>query len=321
VRRYLLSEGLRAKCSEPGISPSTADNCRTAEATFCKYFGGKDADMQSLTPEIIKAFSKWMNFKRLNPNTRSCYMASLRAIYNRAVRHRRIKDRHPFKGVHTGHVPTEKRSISAATVLLISQLHLKPGSRLCLARDMFIFSVCAQGMSFADMADLRYSQVKENEIEYCRRKTGNRVCIELNPQMKIIMKRYRHENSNRLFPIITSDIPEVANRQYRSALNYHNRLLKEIAKRAGIKVNLTSYVSRHTWASLSYALGVPLAVISQGMGHSSTTVTGTYIRELNDETVAEANKKVLKEIFGRPVVKRSNNAHVLTKPNWGKSTT
>ena len=306
--KVLLSDGVRAKCRERSISCSTADNCRTAEMAFRKYLGGKDMDLGLLTQEMVRGFEKWMCRDGLKPNTRSCYMASLRSVYNRAVKHRRIKNRHPFACVHIGHTKTGKRSFPAAMVKRISQLELVPGSRLCLARDMFLFSVCAQGMAFVDMASIRYSQIKGEKIEYFRWKTGNMVRVDVSQQMREIMKKYKHEGSDRIFPIITSDIPEVANRQYRSALGYHNSLLKKIGAMVGMDTSLTSYVSRHTWASLSYSLDVPLSVISQGMGHSSTAVTGTYIRELDDDRVTEANKKVLNAIFVVPIGNRCTSA-------------
>lgn len=306
--KVLLSDSVRAKCRERSISYSTAENCRTAEAAFCRYLGASDMDLHQLTQEMTKGFEKWMCMEGLKPNTRSCYMASLRSVYNKAVKCRRVKDRHPFECVHIGHAKTCKRSIPASNVQQLSQLQLIQGSRLCLARDMFLFSVCAQGMAFVDMASIRYSQIKDGKIEYFRRKTGNMVRVEISPEMKDIMKKYKQDGCDRVFPIITSDIPEVACRQYRSALGYHNRLLKQIGTMADMNVNLTSYVSRHTWASLSYSLDVPLSVISQGMGHSSTNVTGTYIRELNDDRVTEANKKVLKAIFATPIGNRRNSA-------------
>jgi integrase/recombinase XerD len=302
----LLSECVVDKCNGSSISASTAGNCHTAVKVFRKYCGDKDIDMNLITQDLVKGFEKWMCHHNLKPTTRACYMASLRSVYNRAVKHHKLKDNHPFLDAHTGHVKTEKRSIEADMVKKIGKLKLKVGTRLCLARDMFLFSIYAQGMAFADMANMNYSHIKDGKIEYYRQKTGNRVCVELNSEMLRIMKRYYQKNNDHLFPIITSEDPAVAYRQYCSALNYHNRLLKKIGKMVKLNVPLTSYVSRHTWASLSYALHIPLAVISQGMGHSSTDITNVYIRGLNDNSVSEANEKVLNEVSVTPIGNRCN---------------
>ncbi|MGP1536873.1 tyrosine-type recombinase/integrase, partial [Bacteroides heparinolyticus] len=80
---------------------------------------------------------------------------------------------------------------------------------------------------------------------------------------------------------------------YSSALNRYNRSLKQLARQAGIAVNLTSYVARHSWASIAYEQGVDLPVISKALGHTDTKTTLIYIEGIKDERLAEANRKLL----------------------------
>lgn len=102
-----------------------------------------------------------------------------------------------------------------------------------------------------------------------------------------------YADSDYLFPIIRSLDPKKAYRQYQVSLGVYNKNLKELSHMAGIKANLTSYVVRHTWASLAYEKNVELNVISKALGHTNTQTTQIYIREINDERLAEANHALL----------------------------
>ena len=71
------------------------------------------------------------------------------------------------------------------------------------------------------------------------------------------------------------------------------RNLKKLAKMAGIGEHLTSYVARHSWASIASQTGIPIGTISRGMGHESEKTTQIYISQLDRSDVASANRKVL----------------------------
>ena len=55
-----------------------------------------------------------------------------------------------------------------------------------------------------------------------------------------------------------------------------NRKLKEFGKMIGVPLPLTIYVARHSWASVTKKKNVPIAVISERMGHDSEMTTQIY---------------------------------------------
>ena len=85
-------------------------------------------------------------------------------------------------------------------------------------------------------------------------------------------------------------------KEYETARSLYNRHLKKIGTMAGIQRTLTSYVARHSWASLAYHSNVDLSVISKALGHTSPNTTLTYIREIDDERIDQANHRLLEEI-------------------------
>lgn len=58
----------------------------------------------------------WLQRKGVCKDTLSCYMRSLRAIYNKAVEHGLTEQKEPFKNVFTGISRTRKRSIEKTDI-------------------------------------------------------------------------------------------------------------------------------------------------------------------------------------------------------------
>ena len=85
-------------------------------------------------------------------------------------------------------------------------------------------------------------------------------------------------------------------RQYQNAMYLINRKLKIVGKMAGIETPLTMYVARHSWASAAKNKNVPIAVISEGMGHDSEMTTQIYLASLDTAVVDKANSMILKSI-------------------------
>jgi len=78
-----------------------------------------------------------------------------------------------------------------------------------------------------------------------------------------------------------------------------NHNLKSIGKMIGLRIPLTLYVARHSWASVARNIGVPLSVISAGMGHDSEATTQIYLASIDTSIVDHANSQILKSIFNQ----------------------
>ncbi len=156
-----------------------------------------------------------------------------------------------------------------------------------------------------DMAHLKQQQIKGNILTYYRRKTGKQVRVKLEQYMLDIISLYQSDKSDYVFPLLYSNINnKVKERSYPTALNQYNRNLRLLAKSAGIPTTLTSYIARHSWASIAYQRNVALPIISKAMGHTDTKTTLIYINEIGDKQLAEANHKLLEDVFLRPLGKR-----------------
>lgn len=263
--------------------------------SFKKFRGEKDIMLDSLNSDTMKSYEAWQQQRGLSSNTISFYMRILRAVYNRAVEDEIIEDRTPFRHVYTGVEKTVKRALPISVIKTIKALDLSLTPYLDFARDMFIMSFMLRGMSFIDMAFLRKSDLSNGYITYRRRKTGQQLKIEWTKDMQRILDKYPANSSNYLLPII-KNIGTNERYTYRNVGYNINHNLKIIAKKVGITIPLTLYVARHSWASAAKAKGIPLSVISEGMGHENERTTQIYLASLDTSVVDKANSIILRSL-------------------------
>ena len=273
----------------------TSETYKSALSSFKKFRQDEDIMLDCLTSEIMEAYEAWHKSRGVAPNTISFYARILRAVYNRAVEDDIIENRNPFKHVYTGVDKTVKRALPLPVIKKIKALDLSLNSSLDYARDMFLMSFYLRGMSFIDMAFLKKSDLKNGYVTYRRRKTGQQLIIEWTKEMQMILDKYPENATDYLLPIIKN--PGTNERCTYRNMGYNiNHNLKKIAKMVGVQIPLTLYVARHSWASAAKAKGIPLSVISEGMGHDSEATTQIYLASLDTSVVDRANSLILKSL-------------------------
>lgn len=271
----------------------TAETYVSALRSFKKYRNNADLVVDTVTPEIMEEYEGWLIRRNLTLNTISFYMRILRAVYNCAVEEGITVDRAPFRHVYTGIDKTLKRAIPLSIIRKIKKMELKPASRLDFARDIFLLSFMLRGMSFVDMAYLRKSDLCGGRVVYRRRKTGQLLTVAWTKEMQAILNKYPANSSDYLLPIIRR---RGTNERcvYRNASYSVNRSLKIIGSRLNLEIPLTLYVARHSWASVARNQGIPVSIISSGMGHMNENTTRIYLASLDTTVVDKANSKILK---------------------------
>ncbi|MDE6576944.1 MAG: site-specific integrase [Muribaculaceae bacterium] len=274
----------------------TAETYTSTLNSFKAFRCGIDMNFDCLTSEIIESYESWLLERGLNPNSTSFYMRIIRAAYNRAVDESGMADVKPFKHVYTGIAKTIKRAVNLNDIRRIKKLNLPDASTLDYARDIFIMSFYLRGMSLVDMAFLRKSDLQNGFIVYKRRKTGRRLIIQWTKEMGDILCKYPDSDKNcYLLPILSGKRTDEYS-EYRREGNKINKNLKRIGKMLNVEIPLTLYVARHSWASAARSEGIPLSIISEGMGHNSETTTQIYLASLDNSRVDNANSKLMNRL-------------------------
>ena len=276
----------------------TAKTYRDALASFARFRCGEDIMTEALDAEMINLYEAWLRGRGVRRNSSSCYLRTLRTLYRKAVETGLTADNDVFHHVFTGFDKTAKRAIPMAAIRSVRRLRLSKGSPQAFARDVFMLSIYLQGMSFVDMAYMKKADIKNGQLQYSRKKTGQTLTIRWEKAMQDIVDGYAHltAGSPYLLPIITrQDGSE--RRQYERAEHNVNRNLKKIGAMAGLSTPLTTYVARHTWASTMRDMGCDLSVISRGLGHENLKTTQIYLSAIDTAAVADANTRMIGSIM------------------------
>lgn len=292
---------------------ASARNYRKTKDSFQHYREGKPLLMSDMTPEVIRAYNDWLYANGASRNTVSFYNRILRAACNKDQEDSGNKlYPNPFNNVYTGVDRTRKRSLDKSDILRIISLELETGQEMDYARDLFLFSFYARGMCFVDLAFLRDSDVMAGQLIYERSKTGQTICVRLEPCMqKIIDKWHPAALRGRIFPIVSASGGEQAFREYTYKMNRVNLMLKEIGKRINLTSPLNFYAARHTWATMARDLSIPIPVISSSLGHTSERTTRIYLDNLNQNILDKANRLVLDSLSSSSTERPDTFDHLL----------
>lgn len=283
--------GFLTDCNRLG----TATNYRRAACTLAAFLEGRELRFSELTAQFVEHYNDYLQRKGLVRNSSSFHMRILRALYNKAVRRGYAEQTFPFRDVYTGIDRTRKRAVGEHVIRRLIQLDLTLRPTLAFARDLFLFSFYTRGMAFVDMVYLRKSDIEEGMIRYARHKTGQQLTIRVEPCIQAIIERYAEAAASTpyLFPILENDHAADCFQRYKNELRAYNARLTQLSRLLGADYHLSSYTSRHTWATMARNHNVPLSVISAGMGHTSERTTQIYLTSLENSLIDNANKGLL----------------------------
>lgn len=276
----------------------TKNNYTNAVNRFIEFRNQKDLTFSQMTADMMEMYQAWLWNRGVGQNTVSFYLRTLRTLHHKAVEAGQATSNDIFAHVQTANVRTAKRAISVKDIRKIEKLELQIGSSIDKARDLFLLSFYLRGMAFVDMAFLKKSDLKCGMVSYNRRKTHQNLNIEWIKPMQAIINKYAEQtkDSPYMLPILTGKETSPYT-QYRKVEYNTNYNLKKIGKMIGLKIPLTTYVARHTWASIALHMNIPIATISEGMGHNSYKTTQIYLESIDVATINEANKRIIRKIL------------------------
>ena len=267
--------------------------------SLLKYKGHLDIYFSEIDVNWLKAYESWLRCCKLTDNTIGIRFRTLRAVYNLALAEGLVKaDCYPFKKYKVSklHKETAKRAITKEQVKQVIDYDVS-GARFYkrLAVDMFAFSYLMGGINFTDMAFLTDKNVEGGRLVYVRQKTKKLIMLPLQEKAVEIMNRYRSSQRKFIFPILDErerTLRQIRNRIY-DVLDNVNGYLKEIGKELGVELKISSYVARHSYATVLKRSGVSTSVISESLGHSSERVTQIYLDSFENKQLNDAMKNLL----------------------------
>ena len=270
-----------------------------------KKFCGNNLDFvfSDIDANFLKKYEQWLKDNKCSEVTIAHVFRNIRSIFNKAIKEKcAIKSTYPFDEfkVSKFDVSTQKRAISKDDIKKIMAIDLsKELFYTQFSRDIFIFSYLCGGINFIDIANLKVENIVDNILMYTRKKTYKKIKTPLSTEALKIIQKYSSEKPNSndyLFPVLNDDIHKTKMQKFhrcQKVLRRINLALKTVAELTNINTNLTTYVARHSFATILKKSGVNISIISESLGHSDEATTQIYLDSFDDDQLQEAFKNLL----------------------------
>lgn len=247
-------------------------------------------------------FEAWMRKNQFEDTTMHYYFRTLRATYNKAIEAKCAdREKSPFVEYKLSRfsTKTKKRALSKESVKKILKMDCSTMSEKArLAHDVFSFSYYCGGISLVDVANLTLDNIIDGRLIYERQKTHGMINLVMLDEAKAIIERYAtyQKRAGYLFPILDNRVhitPMQKFNRVRKLCHQINKELHSLAKELGIQEDVTTYVARHSFATVLKKSGVNIGIISQALGHQDIKTTQIYLSKFDDDQVDSAMKNLL----------------------------
>lgn len=260
--------------------------------SLLKRYMKHDVPIKEVTVEWLNGLEKFI-LKTANQTTVAMNMRNIRAIMNIAKQVGVIRESdYPFgRGKYQIKEGSgKKKALNKKQLKAIAEY--SDGSMTTeFYRDLWLFIYFCNGLNVADLISLKFSDIQNGEISFIRKKTKDRtrdvkrIYAAITPEMYSIINKWGNDpkNSVYIFPFLK---PSDSAWEHEKKKKNLTKLINKRMKMIGEKLNLgkiTTYVARHTYATVLRNEGVPISIISPMLGHSSVTTTEIYLADLESE--------------------------------------
>jgi len=265
----------------------------------------KDFSFYDIDTTFLNKFEKYFVNKNCKKTSIFVFMRTLKTLVNYAKKDGTINkdfqgfsdyDFKKFRGLKT-----TKRAISKDYIDKIKVLDLEGSPSLIFARDIFLFSYYCRGMNFIDIANLKYNNLEDFGLQlgYTRKKTKRDLQFKILGNAMEIIRKYNLEGEKKsddyVFPILSRkyDTESMRYNRVKKMRKQVNEGLNIIGQKLGISIKLTTYVARHSFATVLYNNNTPLGIIKETLGHSSVNTTEIYLKDIAKDVVDKAVEEAM----------------------------
>lgn len=260
--------------------------------SLLKRYMKHDVPINEVTVEWLNGLEKFI-LKTANQTTVAMNMRNIRATMNIAKQVGVIRESdYPFgRGKYQIKEGSgKKKALNKKQLKAIAEY--SDGSMTTeFYRDLWLFIYFCNGLNVADLISLKFSDIQNGEISFIRKKTKDRtrdvkrIYAAITPEMYSIINKWGNDpkKSVYIFPFLK---PGDSAWEHEKKKKNLTKLINKRMKMIGDKLNLgkiTTYVARHTYATVLRNEGVPISIISPMLGHSSVTTTEIYLADLESE--------------------------------------
>ncbi len=306
--QYILNRGLKDSINdafeinilrlrnEGRIGTSASYEC--AQRSLDKFY--PNARFSDITYDTLRSYEKQMILLGRSITTVAIYLRALRVIINQSIEEGLLsREYYPF-GKKKYEIPTSNNIKKALSLKEIASIfYYKPiNKRIDIkAKDYWIFMYLCNGINVKDMCLLKYENVKNDTLVFKRAKTehtkrkSESIRVPITDFLSTILKKWgnpQKDEKTYIFPILEAGLnPERERQLIKQFTHYINHHMKNIASELGLQ-NVTTYVARHSFATILQRSGKNVEFISEALGHSNIKTTQNYLGGFEDNSKREA---------------------------------
>lgn len=296
---------------------STADSYMYAKNSFLEKMVKKHIKFRDITVGFLQEYERKMLLDKMSPTTIGIYMRCLRRIYNVAIFNGAAKrDNYPFgaKANNLYQPPTHRNIKKAIDIIDIKKIfdYSSKNEVEMYYKDLWLFSYFCSGMNMVDILNLKYKHIKNDSIIFVRKKTHRSrrttdIIIYLSEFAQRIIDTWGSkpkDEANYIFKGFEEGmLPEKMYKNKLQEIKQCNKYIKMVAEKIGIDKTITTYVARHSFATILKDSNEPIALISESLGHSSIAVTENYLKSFQLDKRKRAAQKLTDWVVIPPVKK------------------
>ena len=271
---------------------------KTALHEMRQIFGNLDFSFEWLDLKALKKIEAALRKRGLNDISIHGRFRTIRTFWNKAIQANiaSVND-YPFLRFKMKRFKQRSMHRSLTKEEIYRIINFKPEENdspwMTLATDIFAFSYYSAGINFVDICHLKKENIVGETLIYERMKTKKEIRIPLRKESLALIEKYAPRSQGYLFPFLNTDKDDSVWKRSSKCHTYLkkiNEVLREIGERLELPVKLTTYVSRHSFATVLKHSGVKTEMISELMGHASITTTQIYIDAFKAEDMLEMQK-------------------------------
>jgi integrase/recombinase XerD len=296
---------IRQLKDEGRIRTAVSYNCTLS--SLKKFYKKDNLPFEAITVDFLTRYDKWMTTNGNSVTTVGIYMRTIRAIYNQRPESMSHLPK-PFgeKGYQIPISKGRKIALQMDDLRKIFEYDPPEGTPEAKYLDFWRLQYLLSGINVTDLCLLRYFNIEQNFIVFERAKTKRTrkapepIRIPINAKIDELIKRYAQKRTSvktHIFPILNDKMtPLEQDKRINQFSNAITKTIKSVAAKLEIDpevaAKLTSYSSRHSFASTLMKAGAPVAFISKQLGHTSLETTANYLSSFEDKQLQQWQEKL-----------------------------
>ena len=229
----------------------TSDTYHDAKKSLFNFKPG--LNFGDIDPGFLENYEQWMEDRGRSLTTIGMYLRNLRALYNEAIRDSRISESlYPFKDYQIPTGENVKKALNMTQLGDLKKYEPLPNEKFYI--DLWWFSFYAAGMNLKDIFNLKWSNIKDDRIEFVRQKTRKtrraalKISIPIDDYIQSFIDKYGYSAGDYILLLYNNEKnPQIRHLKTKQVNRQVNKYIRKAALRGEISSDITLYSARHSY--------------------------------------------------------------------------